>query len=93
MFSKKSFNKTELNTNISNLLKSFDIFNHELESQLIIAYSAREESYKDVFFEQINFQILEKTINFRVNGMPLSKITNQKGFWKNIFITNEHTLE
>ena len=90
MFNNKSLNKTELQINISDLLKSHNIPNYELESQILIAHSAKEEKFVNVDFHKIDYSKLENMISIRIEGVPLAKIINQKGFWKNIFYTNNN---
>ena len=86
-------NKTDLLLNLSNFLKSNAIKNFEEESQIIIAYAGNREKFVDVKFNKINQNKLETVVKERLKGKPLSKIIRQKGFWKNIFITNENTLD
>lgn len=93
MFNSQSLNKSELQKNLSFYLKSFDVSNSEVESQIIIAYAANKDLFLDVDYKNINFDILKKIIIERVNGKPLSKILNQKGFWNQIFYTNQYTLD
>ena len=89
----KSVNKTDLLLNLSNLLKLNEIENFEEESQIMIAYAGNKEKFIDVKFNKINQNILDTIIEERLKGKPLSKIIRQKGFWKNIFITDENTLD
>ena len=93
MFNSQSLNKSELQKNLSFYLKSFDVPNSEVESQIIIAHAANKDLFLDVDYKNINFDILKKIIIERVNGKPLSKILNQKGFWNQIFYTNQYTLD
>ena len=88
-----SVNKTELLLNLSNLLKVNNINNFEEESQIMIAYAGNSEKYIDVKFSKIDLIILKFIVEERLKGRPLSKIIKQKGFWKNIFFTDEHTLD
>tara|TARA_B100000965_G_scaffold157767_1_gene131509 strand:+ start:2657 stop:3511 length:855 start_codon:yes stop_codon:yes gene_type:complete len=92
MFNKSS-NKTELLFNVTKYLELNEIKNFKEESQIMIAYAGREENFIDVKLENIDDNKLYKIINQRINGRPLSKIIKQKGFWKNIFITDENTLD
>ena len=89
----KSLNKTDLLFNLSNLLKLNEIENFEEESQIMIAYAGSREKFIDVKFNKINENILDSIVKERLKGKPLSKIIRQKGFWKNIFITDENTLD
>ena len=89
----KSVNKTDLLLNLSNLLKLNEIENFEEESQIMIAYAGNKEKFIDVKFNKINQNILDTILKERLKGKPLSKIIRQKGFWKNIFITDENTLD
>ena len=93
MFNNQSLNKTELQKNLSQYLKSFDVINSEIESQIIIAYAASKDLFLDVDFKNINVDILQKISSERIKGKPLSKIINQKGFWNQIFYTNQYTLD
>ena len=93
MFNNQSLNKTELQKDLSQYLKSFDVINSEIESQIIIAYAASKDLFLDVDFKNINFDILQKISSERIKGKPLSKIINQKGFWNQIFYTNQYTLD
>ena len=93
MFNSQSLNKSELQKNLSFYLKSFNVSNSEVESQIIIAHAANKDLFLDVDYKNINFDILKKIIIERVNGKPLSKILNQKGFWNQIFYTNQYTLD
>ncbi len=89
----KLINKTELLLSLSNFLKLKEIKNYQQESQIIITYAGNEENFTDVKFNKINNNILNSIIDQRLKGKPLSKIIKQKGFWKNIFITDENTLD
>ena len=89
----KAENKTDLLLNLSNFLKSNKIKNFEEESKIIISYSGKEENYTDVKFDRIDNKIIELILKKRLQGKPLSKIIKQKGFWKNIFITTDDTLD
>ena len=93
MFNNKLLNKTDLQIQLSNFLKSRSIINHELESQIIIAHSAKEDLFINVDFNNINYKSLKKIVDHRIRGIPLAKIINQKGFWKHIFYTNNFTLD
>ena len=93
MLNKKILNKSELRDQINLLLNDRSLKNPLTESQIIISYSANTSNYIDVKFEDIDFQIIEDTIKQRINGKPLSKIIKQKGFWKDIFYTDENTLD
>ena len=93
MLNKKILNKSELRDQINLILNNYSFKNSFTESQLIISHSANKLNYIDVKFEEIDFQIIEDTIKQRITGKPLSKIIKQKGFWKDIFYTNENTLD
>ena len=93
MLNKKIQNKTELKDEINFILNNHSLSNSLLESQLIISYSAKKLNYLDVKFNEIDIQEIEKIIEERLKGRPLSKIIKQKGFWKNIFYTDENTLD
>ena len=93
MLNKKIHNKTELRDQINLLLNDRSLKNPLTESQIIISYSANTSNYKDVKFEDIDFQMIDHIISQRITGKPLSKIIKQKGFWKDIFYTDENTLD
>ena len=93
MLNKKILNKSELRDQINLILNNYSFKNSFTESQLIISHSANKLNYIDVKFEEIDFQIIEDTIKQRITGKPLSKIIKQKGFWKDIFYTDDNTLD
>ena len=93
MLNKKIQNKTHLRDEINIILNNHSLKNSLTESQLIISYSAKNLNYLDVKFDEIDIQEIEKIIEERLKGKPLSKITKQKGFWKDIFYTDENTLD
>ena len=93
MLNKKILNKVEIRDQINLILNNYSFKNSFTESQLIISHSANKLNYIDVKFEEIDFQIIEDTIKQRITGKPLSKIIKQKGFWKDIFYTDENTLD
>ncbi|MDA8668340.1 HemK family protein methyltransferase [Alphaproteobacteria bacterium] len=93
MLNKKIHNKTELRDQINLLLNDRSLKNSLTESQIIISYSANTSNYIDVKFEDIDFQMIDHIISQRITGKPLSKIIKQKGFWKDIFYTDENTLD
>ena len=65
----------------------------EQESQIMISYSAKKENYLDVNNGEIDKELINKILNERIKGKPLAKIINEKGFWKNIFYTDDYTLD
>ena len=93
MFNNKFDNKTELLNQVSNILQKELIDDPVSESQIIIAYSAQKNTFHEVDLRDISLQIIKNIILQRIKGKPLSKIINQKGFWKDIFYTNENTLD
>ena len=93
MLNKKIHNKTELRDQINLILNDRSLKNPLTESQIIISHSANKSNYIDVKFEDIDFQMIEYIVSQRITGKPLSKIIKQKGFWKDIFYTDENTLD
>ena len=93
MFNKKIQNKSDLRDEINLILNNHSLKNSLIESQLIISYSAKKLNYLDVKFDDIDIQEIEKIVKERRKGKPLSKIIKQKGFWKDIFYTDENTLD
>ena len=89
----KSDNKNDLLQNISSYLKLKKINNYQEESRIIITYAGGAESFDTIQFDKINKNIVEHVVNQRIEGKPLSKIINQKGFWKHVFFTNNDTLD
>ncbi len=59
----------------------------------MISYSAKKENYLDVNNDEIDKELINKILNERIKGKPLAKIINEKGFWKNIFYTDDYTLD
>ena len=93
MLNKKIQNKTNLRDEINIILNNHSLKNSLIESQLIISYSAKKLNYLDVKFDEIDIQEIKKILEERLKGKPLSKIIKQKGFWKDIFYTDENTLD
>jgi len=93
MLNKKIQNKTALRDEINIILNNHSFKNSLIESQLIISYSAKKLNYLEVEFDDLDIQEIEKIIVERLKGKPLSKIIKQKGFWKDIFYTDENTLD
>ena len=93
MLNKKIQNKTNLRDEINIILNNHSLKNTLIESQLIISYSAKKINYLDVKFDEIDIQEIKKIVEERIKGKPLSKIIKQKGFWKDIFYTDENTLD
>ena len=93
MLNKKIQNKTNLRDEINIILNNHSLKNSLIESQLIISYSAKKLNYLDVKFDEIDIEEIKKIIEERLKGKPLSKIIKQKGFWKDIFYTDENTLD
>ena len=93
MLNKKIQNKNDLRDEINIILNNHSLKNSLIESHLIISYSAKKLNYLDVKFDEIDIQKIEKILEERLKGKPLSKIIKQKGFWKDIFYTDENTLD
>ena len=93
MLNKKIQNKTNLRDEINIILNNHSLKNSLIESQLIISYSAKKLNYIDVKFDEIDIQEIKMILEERLKGKPLSKIIKQKGFWKDIFYTDENTLD
>ena len=83
----------EIKNKIIENLTSISVEQAELESQIMISYSARKENYFDVKKGEIDEKLIKKILNERIKGKPLAKIINEKGFWKKIFYTDEFTLD
>ncbi len=93
MLNKKIQNKTDLRDEINIILNNHSLKNSLIESQLIISHSAKKLNYLDVKIDEIDIQKIKKILEERLKGKPLSKIIKQKGFWKDIFYTDENTLD
>ena len=63
------------------------------ENILQIFENTPKENYLDVNNCEIDKELINKILNERIKGKPLAKIINEKGFWKNIFYTDDYTLD
>ncbi|MDC0861315.1 peptide chain release factor N(5)-glutamine methyltransferase [Alphaproteobacteria bacterium] len=77
-------NLSKIYDKIFTSLKDNNINYPDVEAKIIINFTSQADFSED----KVNF-ILKK----RLEGMPLAKIINQKGFWNDIFYTNEDTLD
>tara|TARA_B100000963_G_scaffold171045_1_gene148836 strand:- start:624 stop:1490 length:867 start_codon:yes stop_codon:yes gene_type:complete len=93
MINSNHLNKFEIKNVLLEKLNSISQFQAEQESQIIISYSAKKENYLDVNNSEIDEKLIRQILNERINGKPLAKIINEKGFWNKIFYTDEHTLD
>ncbi len=83
----------EIFDNVSISLKQNNINNYSAEAKIIISSSAENKNFYSLSAEDINSEKLNHIIEKRIEGIPLAKIINEKGFWKNLFYTNENTLD
>ncbi|MAV83025.1 MAG: hypothetical protein CMI90_06155 [Pelagibacteraceae bacterium] len=84
-------NISDLHKNIFTILNDKKINQSSSEANIIISEVAKVKNYKKL--SDINFKKLNLIIRERLKGKPLAKIINKKGFWKEIFFTNEFTLD
>ena len=93
MLNNSYLSKLEIKKRLLKKLKTISSNQAEQESQIIISYSAKKENYLEVNNNEIDKKLVNKILNERIKGKPLAKIINEKGFWKNIFYTDDYTLD
>ena len=79
--------------NIVTTLKKNHIDNPENESKIIISYASGKKNFNFISETDINIDKINSIVEKRLEGKPLAKIINQKGFWNDVFYTNEDTLD
>ena len=78
-----------------NLLQNNKIAYPELELRILLnktSVSQKEIIFSNFKLSSINRKAFNQAINRRINNEPLSKIFNEKKFWKHNFFVNENVL-
>ena len=76
-------------------LKKKNIPNPEIDLRILLNYSKYSKYSKNeiilsnFILDQINIDKFNKLLNRRLNNEPISKIINQKSFWKDNFFVND----
>jgi release factor glutamine methyltransferase len=79
--------------NARDILKKNNINQPEVEAKIIIDYVKGDNTPFSKILSNTKIQQINTIIKKRLKGEPLSKIIKQKGFWNDIFYTNENTLD
>ena len=79
--------------NTRDILKKNNINQPEVEAKIIIDYVKGGNTSFTKILSNTKIQQINTIIKKRLKGEPLSKIIKQKGFWNDIFYTNENTLD
>ena len=79
--------------NTRDILKKNNINQPEVEAKIIIDYVKGDNTSFSKIPSNTKIQQINTIIKKRLKGEPLSKIIKQKGFWNDIFYTNENTLD
>ena len=79
--------------NIVTSLKKNHINNPDSEAKIIISSASGKKNFNFVSESDLNIDKINSILKKRLEGRPLAKIINQKGFWNDIFYTNENTLD
>ena len=93
MLNNDHLNKLEIKKRLLEKLNTISGNQADQETQIMISYSAKKENYIDVNYSEIDKDLINKILKERIKGKPLAKIINEKGFWKNIFYTDDYTLD
>ena len=86
-----SFLKDQLN-----VLKEKNFLNPEMELRVLLnksSISNKEIIFSNFQINQINIDVFQKAFHRRINNEPISKIFNEKNFWKYNFFVNEHVID
>ena len=79
--------------NTRDILKKNNINQPEVEAKIIIDYVKGGNTSFTKILSNTKIKQINIIIKKRLKGEPLSKIIKQKGFWNDIFYTNENTLD
>lgn len=93
MIAKSILPITKIFENTRDILKKNNINQPEVEAKIIIDYVKGDNTPFSKIFSNTKIQQINSIIKKRLKGEPLSKIIKQKGFWNDIFYTNENTLD
>jgi release factor glutamine methyltransferase len=93
MIAKSILPITKIFENTRDILKKNNINQPEVEAKIIIDYVKGGNTSFTKILSNTKIQQINTIIKKRLKGEPLSKIIKQKGFWNDIFYTNENTLD
>lgn len=93
MIAKSILPITKIFENTRDILKKNNINQPEVEAKIIIDYVKGDNTSFSKIPSNTKIQQINTIIKKRLKGEPLSKIIKQKGFWNDIFYTNENTLD
>ena len=93
MIAKSKLPTTKIFENTRDILKKNNINQPEVEAKIIIDFVNGENNPLSKILSNTRIQQINTILKKRLKGEPLSKIIKQKGFWNDIFYTNENTLD
>jgi len=93
MIAKSILSITKIFENTRDILKKNNINQPDVEAKIIIDYVKGDNTPFSKILSNTKIQQINTIIKKRLKGEPLSKIIKQKGFWNDIFYTNENTLD
>ena len=93
MIAKSKLPTTKIFENTRDILKKNNINQPEVEAKIIIDFVNGENNPLSKILSNTKIQQINTILKKRLKGEPLSKIIKQKGFWNDIFYTNENTLD
>ena len=74
-------------------LKNNNINQPDVEAKIIINFASKKKNSKFTSQVIININKINLILKKRLEGKPLAKIINEKGFWNDVFYTNQDTLD
>ena len=93
MIAKSKLPITKIFENTRDILKKNNINQPEVEAKIIIDFVNGENNPLSKILSNTKIQQINIILKKRLKGEPLSKIIKQKGFWNDVFYTNENTLD
>ena len=93
MIAKSKLPITKIFENTRDILKKNNINQPEVEAKIIIDFVNGENNPLSKILSNTKIQQINTILKKRLKGEPLSKIIKQKGFWNDVFYTNENTLD
>jgi release factor glutamine methyltransferase len=93
MIAKSILPITKVFENTRDILKKNNINQPEVEAKIIIDFVNEENNPLSKILSITKIQQINIILKKRLKGEPLSKIIKQKGFWNDVFYTNENTLD
>ena len=93
MIAKSILPITKVFENTRDILKKNNINQPEVEAKIIIDFVNGENNPLSKILSNTKIQQINTILKKRLKGEPLSKIIKQKGFWNDVFYTNENTLD